>query len=80
MDIRYEGVGNDPNLELTDELKLIKSKSTYMGSLSTLLVWHIIDPVSEEERIRNNEVYRYQKIEIHSLTTQVGLMRFGSIL
>ena len=61
MDIRYEGVGNDPNLELTDELKLIKSKSTYMGSLSTLLVWHIIDPVSEEERIRNNEVYRYQK-------------------
>ena len=61
MDVRYEGLGNDPDLELTDKLNLINSSSSYMGSLSTLLIWHLMDPVSEDEISRNNLAYRYQK-------------------
>ena len=61
MDVRYEGLGNDPDLKLTDKLNLINSSSSYMGSLSTLLIWHLMDPVSEDEISRNNLAYRYQK-------------------
>lgn len=60
MDIRYEGKSGEPNLELTDDLAEITSSNSKMGSLKTLLIWHILDPVSEEEKIRNDRVYENQ--------------------
>ena len=60
MDIRYEGKNGEPDLELTDDLAEITSSNSKMGSLKTLLIWHILDPVSEEEKIRNDRVYENQ--------------------
>lgn len=60
MDIRYEGKTGEPDLELTDDLAEITSSNSKMGSLKTLLIWHMLDPVSEEEEIRNDRVYEIQ--------------------
>ena len=60
MDIRYEGKSGEPDLELTDDLAEITSSNSKMGSLKTLLIWHMLDPVSEEEEIRNDRVYEIQ--------------------
>ncbi len=60
MDIRYEGKSGEPDLELTDDLAEITSSNSKMGSLKTLLIWHMLDPVSEEEEIRNDRVYKIQ--------------------
>ncbi|MDP6860087.1 MAG: endonuclease, partial [Verrucomicrobiales bacterium] len=60
MAIRYEGKSGEPDLELTDNLTEITSINSKMGSLKTLLIWHILDPVSEEEKIRNDRVYEIQ--------------------
>ncbi len=60
MDLRYEGTGGEPDLRLTDNAALINSSSAYMGRLSTLLVWHFLDPVSDAERLRNDRVYSFQ--------------------
>lgn len=73
MDVRYEGGLHgatsrmEPDLILTDDLDLIVSDSStnrtvaYMGHLSTLIQWHEDDPVSEEERHRNNVIESYQR-------------------
>ena len=72
MDVRYEGglhgVSNrsEPDLILTDDLSLLVSDTQtnrsvgYMGHLSTLVQWHLDDPVSEEERLRNNVIQSHQ--------------------
>ena len=60
MDIRYEGKSGEPDLELTDDLAEITSSNSKMGSLKTLLIWHMLDPVSEEEEIRNDRAYEIQ--------------------
>ena len=60
MAIRYEGKNGEPDLELTDNLTEITSINSKMGSLKTLLIWHILDPVSEEEKNRNDRVYEIQ--------------------
>jgi len=60
MAIRYEGKSGEPDLELTDNLTEITSINSKMGSLKTLLIWHILDPVSEEEKNRNDRVYEIQ--------------------
>lgn len=57
MDIRYEGGGSEPNLQLTDNLSLVTTSASYMGKLATLLVWHYLDPVDDMERERNDVIY-----------------------
>ncbi|MFT5109749.1 MAG: endonuclease I [Pseudoalteromonas tetraodonis] len=60
MAVRYEGDGGEPDLELTDDVSEITTNNSKMGRLTTLLVWHLIDPVSAEERFRNDAVFTYQ--------------------
>ena len=63
MDLRYDGNASDePDLILTNETDLISSSNTRFGKLSTLLIWHQLDPVSLEEIERNRLIYElYQK-------------------
>jgi endonuclease I len=59
MAVRYDG--SDPgsvDLELGDEAN---SSQAVFGNLTTLLQWHLDDPVSTEERRRNDLIHdRYQ--------------------
>ncbi|WP_430883530.1 endonuclease I family protein [Fusibacter sp. JL216-2] len=59
MAVRYEGEHGDPDLELVEYMN--ETKSPHHGKLSTLLLWHKEDPVSDFERRRNNLIYeKYQ--------------------
>lgn len=72
MAIRYEGIpsedahdGNIPDLELTDNRSLIintphTASVAYMGLLTTLLEWHLQDPVDDRERDRNQVNFSFQ--------------------
>ena len=65
LDVRFEGDGTEPDLILTDNPALIQvtggnASVAYMGILSTLLQWHLQDPVSDRERHRNDVVFAYQ--------------------
>ncbi|MGI9244556.1 MAG: endonuclease I family protein [Verrucomicrobiales bacterium] len=60
MAIRYEGGPGEPDLELTDDPSEITTSGSKMGRLTTLLVWHLVDPVSPEERLRNEGVFTHQ--------------------
>jgi len=57
MAVRYEGDSNTYDLELLDKTGTYGPK---FGKLSTLLQWHILDPVDERERHRNEVIYSYQ--------------------
>ena len=58
MVVRYEGENNEPDLELTNDLPDKYDKSPFHGKLSTLLIWHSADPVSTDEKTRNNLIYQ----------------------
>ncbi len=60
MAVRYEGSDNSstPDLELVDQLT--GTSIPQFGKLCDLVNWHIQDPVSDAERLRNNVVYSWQ--------------------
>ncbi|MFN7587968.1 MAG: endonuclease I family protein [Planctomycetota bacterium] len=73
MDVRYEGGthgvtgASEPDLRLTDDLNLIDNSATgsntsiaYMGRLTTLLQWHLDDPVDAKEMAHTNAVFATQ--------------------
>ncbi len=60
MVVRYEGVGGEPDLELTETLLINTDKSPLHAKQSVLLEWHNLDPVSSEEEARNEVIYGYQ--------------------
>jgi endonuclease I len=60
--VRYQGgTTNEPNLILTDVLSEVRGTTNLMGRLTTLLQWHLGDPVDYAEGRRNDLIYeRYQ--------------------
>ena len=58
MDVRYEGDGNEPNLTIVEEVNTYPNPN--IGRLSTLLQWHIQDPVDAFEINRNEVIYGIQ--------------------
>ncbi|ASJ70661.1 endonuclease I family protein [Granulosicoccus antarcticus] len=57
MDVRYDGGDGTPDLSLSDAPH--KDQAIF-GHLNTLLQWHCIDPVSDEERQHNDVVAQAQ--------------------
>ncbi len=60
MAVRYDGDNgsNTPDLELVD--RTTETGTPLFGKLCTLLEWHKKDPVSDEERKRNDVIYSWQ--------------------
>jgi endonuclease I len=61
--VRYEGEDGEPDLELVDTVNSVDLNETdkgFHGKLSTLLQWHISDPVDDYERNRNDTIFIYQ--------------------
>jgi len=57
MAVRYEGDSGEPDLELTENIPANTDKSPLHGKLSTLIAWHLADPVDDWERNRNEVIY-----------------------
>ena len=60
MVVRYEGDSGEEDLEMTESILSVASKSPRHGVRSTLLEWHELDPVDDFERNRNDVIYSYQ--------------------
>ena len=58
MDVRYAGENGEPDLHLQNILP--STGCDCMSSLSTLLNWHALDPVDDEERLRNERIFSLQ--------------------
>lgn len=59
MDVRYDGSGGERDLFLSD-IDPLGTGSNKTGMLSTLLQWHLDDPVDDFERARNEHIYGEQ--------------------
>lgn len=57
MTVRYEGEGNEPDLELLPH----DDSAERPADLCTMLAWNRLDPVSSREQRRNDTVYFYQE-------------------
>ncbi|MBI5154559.1 endonuclease, partial [Candidatus Poribacteria bacterium] len=57
MDVRYEGETTEPNMQLTDQTENTVTADGIIGDFTTLLQWHIDDPVDAFEESRNDQVY-----------------------
>jgi endonuclease I len=60
MVTRYEGENSEVDLEMVDYADSAPSLEPYHGVESTLLSWHIADPVDSFEHYRNEVIYGYQ--------------------
>jgi len=60
MDVRYEGEDGEPDLEMVDWVNSAPNNEPRHGKKSTLLEWHLDDPVDDWERLRNDRIYNYQ--------------------
>lgn len=62
MPTRYEGsdASNTPDLELVDSNDTARGETGRFGKLCTLLQWHLDDPVTVEERTRNDVIHSWQ--------------------
>lgn len=60
MAVRYEGTDTSYDLELVDYTNSSPSGQPYYGKLSTLLQWHIQDPVDAREAQRNERIWERQ--------------------
>ena len=58
MDVRYEGGDNEPDLTIVEEVNTYPNPE--IGRLTTLLQWHIQDPVDAFELNRNEVIYGIQ--------------------
>lgn len=58
MAVRYQGVGGEPDLQLTDAPS--NPGEPYFGPLTLLKRWHREDGVGIEERERNERIHRIQ--------------------
>jgi endonuclease I len=61
MTTRYEGTNGEPDLELTEVLLTNTDKTPFHAKMSTLLQWHLEDPVDNAERTRNDIIYSFQQ-------------------
>ncbi len=70
MDVRYEGdqidpnsspLQNEPDLQVVEDPSELGSGIPKMGRLSTLLQWHLDDPVDQTERDRNQVIFGFQE-------------------
>lgn len=61
MSVRYEGDDNSntPDLELVN--RTTSPGEPVFGNICNLLAWNALDPISPEERHRNEVVYQWQK-------------------
>jgi len=57
MDARYDGTDTPTDIALGDE---VDASEGVFGKLSTLLEWHRLDPVSDDERRRNDRIFAIQ--------------------
>ncbi|EIT84733.1 Extracellular ribonuclease [Fictibacillus macauensis ZFHKF-1] len=56
MAVRYEGEHGEPDLEMNE--KVNNGKDPFMGKMSVLLKWNEQDPVDDNERHRNEVIYK----------------------
>jgi len=57
MAVRYEGENGEPDLEMVDYIPSSPSGQPYHAKESTLIQWHLDDPVDSFEMTRNEKIY-----------------------
>ena len=84
MDVRYEGENGELDLEVTDSLLPSSSQLPLHGNARTLYSWHLLDTVSNQERMRNDTIFKYQNnrnpfVDHPSFVQSIYGARYGSV-